>query len=241
MTSALSLRRRVRLVVLLDAAEAAGLVPIKILRFHAFAYLSNVLAPVWDLSVFDGKGFKRRGGPFYPALQRDLIRQLHSPKLVVCDTRDFWIEKDRAAQIATLEFVDGIVLNDGEARLLTSQSNLVRAGREILKMGPKFTVIKKGEHGALLVTPERVVMLPAYPTQDVVDPTGAGDSFAGGMIGYLASVDRTDPQALKAAMVRGTIAASFTIESFSLDRIRGVRREEFDERCARYSEMLRCE
>ena len=166
----------------------------------------------------------------HPTLQRDLLSRLSAPKLVVCDTMNLWIDNERDELIKTLGGVNGVVLNDGEARLLTGQTNLVTAGRAILAFGPRFVVIKKGEHGSMLFTPDTTFALPAFPTEQVCDPTGAGDSFAGGMLGYLASIDRQDASALKAALVRGTAVASFTLEDFSLNRLRQVEPEDLKAR-----------
>jgi sugar/nucleoside kinase (ribokinase family) len=129
-------------------------------------------------------------------------------------------------------------LNDSEAKLLTDIDNLVVAGQAIRRMGPKFVVIKKGEHGAMFFGEHETYVLPAYPTEKVVDPTGAGDSFAGGMMGYLAEQNNFDPKTLKEAMAYGTLVASFTVEDFSLDRLRGIEREDLDQRMAEYRRML---
>lgn len=174
----------------------------------------------------------------HPAVQRQFIEQLRSPKLIVCDTMNLWINEFRDDLLKTLSVVDGVVLNDGEARLLTGQSDLIRAGLEVLKMGPTFAVIKKGEHGAMLVSPDEVFVLPAYPTRQVKDPTGAGDSFAAGMMGHLAAIDRFDAGALKGAMARGACMASITIESFSLDAIIAATRDTLDARLKQYKAML---
>lgn len=174
----------------------------------------------------------------HPAVQRQFIEQLRSPKLIVCDTMNLWINEFRDDLLKTLSVVDGVVLNDGEARLLTGQSDLIRAGLEVLKMGPTFAVIKKGEHGAMLVSPDEVFVLPAYPTRQVKDPTGAGDSFAAGMMGHLAAIDRFDAGALKGAMARGACMASITIESFSLDAIIAATRDTLDARLKQYRAML---
>lgn len=166
----------------------------------------------------------------HPVLQRDLLGQLTAPKLVVCDTMNLWIKTERDELVRTMKLVDGVVLNDGEARMLTEQVNLLAAGRRILDLGPRFVVIKKGEHGSMLVTPETVFVLPGFPTEEVHDPTGAGDSFAGGMLGYLASVDRVDVNALKAALLHGTATASFALEDFSLNRLLRVEPHELNDR-----------
>jgi sugar/nucleoside kinase (ribokinase family) len=168
-----------------------------------------------------------------------MIRQVRSPRLIVADTRDLWINNEREALIQTLGLVHGAILNDAEALLFTGQSNLVRAGRRILEWGPRFVVIKKGEHGSMLVTADKVAVLPAYPTTEVKDPTGAGDSFAGGMMGYLATRNDLGFDSLRSALARGTITASFTIEDFSTRRIAVITRADVDRRLNDYAAMLR--
>jgi len=174
----------------------------------------------------------------HPALQRELLEQLAEPRLVVCDTMNLWIREQPDELQKTFQAADGVVLNDGEARMLTGQDLLVRAGREVLRMGPRFVVIKKGEHGAMLFCEDQVWALPAYPTADVVDPTGAGDSFAGGMLAWLARTDRYGPEDLKAAVARGTVAASFALEAFSLEGLRRADEQAFEARLQRYKQML---
>jgi sugar/nucleoside kinase (ribokinase family) len=174
----------------------------------------------------------------HPTLQRQLLGQLHGPRLVFCDTMNLWIEVERESLLETLRLVGGVILNDGEARLLTGQNNLVVAGEEILRLGPRYVIIKKGEHGSLLFSREGITAVPGYPTQWVVDPTGAGDSFAGGFLGYLASAVELDGAALRMALVHGTVAASFVIEGFSLDRVINLTREEIDRRVERFVGML---
>ena len=177
----------------------------------------------------------------HPALQRELLGQVNSPRLTVCDTMDCWIEREPDELGKTLAAVDGVVLNDGEARQLTGQVNLVAAGEAILARGPRFVVIKKGEHGAMLVTGDSVSVIPAFPVRNVRDPTGAGDSFAGGMLGYLDRCGPGDTEALRRALVRGTVAASFTIEAFSLDRLRQVGPADVEARVAELVAMVRIE
>ena len=137
-----------------------------------------------------------------------------------------------------LRRIDGLVLNDSEAKLLSGEENLVRAGQAVRALGPRFVVVKKGEHGAMFFSEHETYVLPAYPTPQVVDPTGAGDSFAGGMMGYLAQRGTFDPKTLKEAMAYGTVAASFTVEDFSLDRLQQIEREDLDRRLAEYRRML---
>ena len=173
-----------------------------------------------------------------PKLQLSVLDQVESPKLVVADTMDLWIREEHDALLALLARLDGLVLNDSEARLLTEEENLVTAGRAVQRMGPKFVVVKKGEHGAMFFSEEETYVLPAYPTERVVDPTGAGDSFAGGMMGYLAEQQTISPEALKRGLAYGVLVASFTVEDFSLDRLREIDREELDRRMRAYEAML---
>ena len=169
-----------------------------------------------------------------PVLQLSIIEQAADPKLIVCDTMDFWINEERKALEALLARVDILILNDSEALLLTGDSNLMRAAQAILRYGPNRVIIKKGEHGAISVTESSFFSVPAYPLTQVIDPTGAGDSFAGGMMGYLASIEDTSEKAIRSAMVYGTIIASFNIEDFSINRQKAV---QFSEISSRYSEL----
>ena len=175
----------------------------------------------------------------HPALQRELLGQMNRPDLVVCDTMNLWIQTETDELKKTLGVVDGVILNDGEARMLTDEVNLVLAGRKILEIGPKVVVIKKGEHGAMLVSADDLFVLPAYPTTEVRDPTGAGDSFAGGMMGYLAEMGDTSPAVLRQALARGTVTASIIIEGFSLNSVRETTRQDVDQRLEALIGMMR--
>jgi sugar/nucleoside kinase (ribokinase family) len=174
----------------------------------------------------------------HPATQLKVLRQARKAGLIVADTMNLWIETERDTLYALLREVDGLVLNDGEARMLTDQINLVRAGRAVLEFGPKFVIIKKGEHGALFVSREGMFVMPAYPLAEVVDPTGAGDSFAGGFMGYLASTGKSDQAGLKRAMAFGTVVASFNVEDFSLNRFQRTGRDEIERRLESYRTMM---
>jgi len=177
----------------------------------------------------------------HPALQKDLLSQVRKPRTVVCDTMNLWIDNEREALLEVLGMVNGVIINDAEARSLTEVVNLIAVGEKLLSMGPRFAIIKKGEHGALLMTEAGPTAIPAYPTRDVRDPTGAGDSFAGGTLGYIAACGSDDPATLRRAIVRGTVAASFAIEDFSLRRVERLTREEIDARVEAYVAMLRLE
>ena len=171
-------------------------------------------------------------------LQLKVLDQCPGASLRVADTMDLWIRTQPEQLSELLRRIDGLVLNDSEARLLTGDDNLVRAGHKVRERGPKFVVIKKGEHGAMFFSRHETYVLPAYPTARVVDPTGAGDSFAGGMMGYLAEQDNFDPRTLKEAMAYGILVASFTVEDFSLDRLRKIERADLEHRMDEYRRML---
>ncbi|MFK7959388.1 MAG: PfkB family carbohydrate kinase [Phycisphaerales bacterium] len=177
----------------------------------------------------------------HPAEQARLLEHFPDRKIAVVDTMDLWINIAHDDLTTLLQRVDGLVLNDAEAALLTERRNPVTAGRRLLEMGPKFVVVKKGEHGCLLVHQDGLAALPAFPRpqESVVDPTGAGDSFAGGMMGYLAREDRTDMEAIQTALAWGTVTASFTIESFSLGGLIGVDRAAIDERMEAFQAIAR--
>lgn len=174
----------------------------------------------------------------HPALQRQTLAALKSPRLVVADTMNLWIQTERAELCKLLGQVHGLVLNDGEARLLTGMDNLIAAAREVLKMGPKFVVIKKGEHGCLMCGERDTFVLPAFPAAKVIDPTGAGDSFAGGMMGYLATQGNFSSATIKRALAFGTVVASYTIADFSLGGLRGTNREQIDDRWHEFKQAM---
>ena len=174
-----------------------------------------------------------------PQLQLSIIEQASNPKLIVCDTMDFWIHEERAALEKTIGRVDILILNDSEAKLLTGESNLLNAARAILRNGPQRVIIKKGEHGAISITESSFFSAPAYPLANVVDPTGAGDCFAGGFMGYLASVDDVSEGSIRKAMMYGTVAASFNIEDFSINRQKSVQFDEIEERYRELQDAVR--
>lgn len=166
----------------------------------------------------------------HPVLQQEMAASLKSAKLIVADTMNLWITAERKELVNLLGKIHGLVLNDGEARLLTDKKNLITAARDVLKMGPKFVVIKKGEHGSMLCTADDTFVLPAFPAEQVIDPTGAGDSFAGGMMGYLATQGIVSPATVKRALAYGTVVASHTISDFSLGGLQQATREGIDDR-----------
>ncbi len=173
-----------------------------------------------------------------PVNQLKVLDQVPGAVLSVADTMDLWINIQNDELRALLKRIDGLVLNDAEAMLLTDDENVIRAGRKVLQMGPKFVVVKKGEHGAIFFSEHETYVMPAYPTADIVDPTGAGDSFAGGLMGYLSEQDDFEPTTLKTALAYGTITASFTVEDFSLDRLQRIERQDIENRMQEYRQML---
>lgn len=175
----------------------------------------------------------------HPALQKELAQQFKDASLIVCDTMNLWIENEADALRETLAVVHGLVLNDAEARQMTGKYNLIHAAREILKLGPRFVVIKKGENGSMLVSHDDVFQVPAYPTSQVVDPTGCGDSFAGAFMGYLDEVGQFDGDALRGAMARGSVTASYVIESFSVESAAAITRQQVDGRLNELASMTR--
>ncbi|MHC4295520.1 MAG: PfkB family carbohydrate kinase [Planctomycetota bacterium] len=175
----------------------------------------------------------------HPDLQADLLSQLTAPALVVADTMDLWINTERESLERLLERLDGLVLNDSEVKLFTGEPNVIVAGLRISETVRRFVVVKKGEHGSLLFADGKVAALPSFPAHNVVDPTGAGDSFAGAMMGYLAAEDRTDPAALRRAIAYGTVTASFVLEDFSLNRFVEITRDDIEERLKEFEELTR--
>ena len=175
-------------------------------------------------------------GNITPALQHRVMDQVPRGAFVLADTRDLWINIARADLARLLPRVNLLTVNEDEAELLAGEKNLILAGRKIRRMGPRIVIIKKGSHGSLLFHPDGLFALPAYPVTRLTDPTGAGDSYAGALVGYLASVDRTDFAALKKAVAYATACASLTVESFSVDRLSAGGRRAID---ARYRELER--
>jgi len=156
-------------------------------------------------------------GNIDPELQMNVLNQLNNPEFIICDTMNYWIERKNEALRQLLKMVDLLVVSDSEARLLANHPNLIRAAKIILQMGPKKLVIKKGEHGAFLLTNDTIFVAPAFPLEDIIDPTGAGDTFAGGMVGYLSRANTISDEELKKAVIYGSVLASFCVEKFSVD------------------------
>lgn len=178
-------------------------------------------------------------GNLMPSIQAKVLAQLTKrPKLIVLDTMNFWMDIAWDDLMKTLAQVDVLTINDAEARQLSGEYSLVKAAQKILEMGPKVLIIKKGEHGALLFNKEQVFFAPALPLEDVFDPTGAGDSFAGGFIGYLAETKDISFENMKRAIIFGSAMASFTVEKFGVERLVGLTQDQVDERVQEFIDLV---
>jgi len=173
-----------------------------------------------------------------PDLQRDVLHQVKvRPKLAALDTMNYWIERSNAELRETLKHVDILMINDTETRELSSEHNLLRAAKRIFKMGPSTLVVKRGEYGAMMVDKRGVFCVPAFPLEEPQDPTGAGDCFAGGFMGYLAGAGQNSDAALRRAMVFGSVLGSFAVEKFGLDRLRTLKRSEIHGRARHFAKL----
>lgn len=173
-----------------------------------------------------------------PGLQLQVLDQMKAPLFTAADTMDLWIETARPEVLAVLKRVDMVTLNDSEVRLLTGEANLIRAAGKIRRMGPSYVVVKKGEHGAMLFSDAGVFLLPAFPVENVVDPTGAGDTFTGGLLGALAKIGKIDDDAIRQALMNGAVMASFCVESFGPDGVAGLTEKHIQKRMNAYQNML---
>ncbi len=172
-----------------------------------------------------------------PQLQLHVLAQMRKPKFVVADTMDLWIQTAREPLLELLKKIDCLVLNESEAREFTKETSLIKAGRKLLRWGPKYICIKKGEHGCLLFADDLFFSAPAYPLEDIHDPTGAGDCFAGAFTGYLAKAGTVNHDALRKAVVFGSVIASFCVEAFSLNRLQTLTQADIDERYRLFKAM----
>jgi sugar/nucleoside kinase (ribokinase family) len=178
-------------------------------------------------------------GNLMPSIQMSVLQRLKNrPKLVVMDTMNFWMEVALPDLLKMISMVDVLTINDAEARQLTGEYSLVKAARKVMEMGPRYLIIKKGEHGALLFHDQQVFFAPALPLEDVFDPTGAGDTFAGGFIGYLASVNDTSFDAMKRGVIYGSAMASFCVEKFGLERMVALNQAEVEERIQQFVDLV---
>ena len=178
-------------------------------------------------------------GNLTPAIQKKVINQMdNKPKLIALDTMNFWMDTALGELVDVLKMIDVLIINDEEARQLSGQYSLVKAAATIHKMGPKYLVIKKGEHGALLFEGEHIFFAPALPLAEVFDPTGAGDTFAGGFMGYIASTEDTSFENMKRAVIYGSAMASFCVEKFGIERLKGLTDDEITERITRFVRLV---
>jgi sugar/nucleoside kinase (ribokinase family) len=180
-------------------------------------------------------------GNIDPVLQRRVLEQMDSPRIVVCDTMNYWINGKRSELEKTLKMINVVILNDSEARLLSREPNLIKAAKVIRSMGPSVVIIKKGEHGALLLTESMVFSAPAYPMENIFDPTGAGDSFAGGFIGWLARTEDMSEENLKRAVIYGSTLASFCVEKFGVAGLADLTYLRIQDRFREFRELSRFE
>ncbi|HSE30395.1 MAG TPA: PfkB family carbohydrate kinase [Pyrinomonadaceae bacterium] len=180
-------------------------------------------------------------GNIQPDLQREVREQMPNAELVALDTMNLWIEHTLDSLLRTIKGVDVVIINDAEARQLTGIANLIKAAREILSWGPRALIVKRGEYGAALFTPENYFAIPAYPLESVFDPTGAGDTFAGGFMGYLSSQRTIDEAAMRRAMIFGSVMASFNVEEFGTNRVRRLTHDEINERFSAFKRMTHFE
>ena len=180
-------------------------------------------------------------GNIDPELQLGVLEQVRRPKLVACDTMNYWIQSKKPALMRLLERVDLLMVNDGEARELSGDWNIHRAGRWILRHGPKRVVIKQGEYGAILMDATRTFYVPAFPLEEVFDPTGAGDAFAGGFMGYLACCGDVGDAELRRAMIYGATMGSFAVEGFSIKGLEGITREDVERRARAFRDLTHVE
>lgn len=174
-----------------------------------------------------------------PPLQLQVLAQIRKPRFVAADTMDMWIQTAPEPLRQLISKIDLLLLNDSETRQLTGEEHLVKAAQQVLEWGPSYVIVKKGEHGSMLFSKSGLVLVPAYPVDNVQDPTGAGDAFAGGFMGCLAVAGKLTQAAVRRAMVVGTVTASFAVEAFSLDRLAALTRADFDARVVEFQKMIR--
>ncbi|MBX3235387.1 MAG: sugar kinase [Nitrospiraceae bacterium] len=180
-------------------------------------------------------------GNIDPELQLDVLQQVNRPAVVACDTMNFWINGKRDALWKVLEHIDILIINDGEARALGDDPNLVKVAKKILARGPKHLIVKRGEYGVLMFNEKQVFGAPAFPLEEVRDPTGAGDTFAGGFLGYLAATGNRSSEAIRQAIIFGSVMASFTVEAFSLDRLKILDYKEIEARYKAFKQLTHFE
>ena len=173
-----------------------------------------------------------------PSLNIELLQQFKKPKLTACDTIEFWIKHKRDEVIKMIENVDCVILNDDEARMILKVPGLIKCGRKLLEMGPRFAIIKKGEHGSILFSEDTIFPVPGYPLEEIIDPTGAGDSFAGGFLGHIAREDKINLKTLKDAVIYGNVMGSFAVEDFGIGRLLTLNMDDIEARFENYRNIL---
>ncbi|MDA0987166.1 MAG: PfkB family carbohydrate kinase [Bacteroidetes bacterium] len=178
-------------------------------------------------------------GNIDPVLQKKVVSQIENPKLIVCDTMNYWIENKLKDLKAILKLVDVLIINDSEVRMLANESNIITSAKKVLRMGPKILVIKRGEHGSSIITDSFIYSIPAFPTEKVVDPTGAGDTFAGGFISYIASKKNISDDILKNALINATIASSFCVEGFGINGIKKLNKKQIKDRITKFNSLIK--
>jgi len=176
-----------------------------------------------------------------PELQLGVLKQISNPRIVACDTMNFWIKGKIESVKQTIKHVDILIINDAETRMLANESNLIRAANKVLAMGPKTLIVKRGEYGVLMFSGKSIFGAPAFPLEDVFDPTGAGDSFAGGFIGALAQAGDVSERVFRRAIIYGSVMASFNVEQFSLNRLTDLKRDEIDQRFKQFKHLTHFE
>ncbi|MBI4009892.1 MAG: sugar kinase [Candidatus Aenigmarchaeota archaeon] len=173
-----------------------------------------------------------------PSLNLELLQQFKKPKLTACDTIEFWIKRKKAEVLKMIENVDCVILNDDEARMIVKVPGLIKCGRKLLEMGPRFAIIKKGEHGSILFSEDTIFPVPGYPLEEIIDPTGAGDSFAGGFLGHISRKDKLNLQTLKDAVIYGNVMGSFAVEDFGIRRLLTLNMADIEARFENYRNIL---
>jgi len=177
-------------------------------------------------------------GNIHPDLQMRVLKSVNSPDLIACDTMNYWIERENKKLKQVLREIDMVIINEAEARQLAEEPNTIRAAKKILAMGPKYIIIKRGEYGAMLFSQKNIFVVPAYPLEKIFDPTGAGDSFAGGMLGYIANCMDTHEDILRQAIVAGSVLASFNVEDFGIKRLSTLTYSEINKRLLDFRKLV---
>ena len=177
-------------------------------------------------------------GNLEPGIQRNVLEQVNQPQFVVCDTMNYWIDHTLESLKETLGYIHCLMINDEEARQLAEEANLLKAAQKVLDMGPKVLVVKKGEHGAMLISKESIFVVPAFPLEDIQDPTGAGDTFMGGFVGYLSKYESITDDALRRAVLYASTIASFCVERFGPDRLLNLTKSEVEQRASDYRKII---